>query len=211
VSTLAADLLLRVEGLVKHYPVETRGFPFRRYRPLRAVDGVDLVLRAGETLGIVGESGCGKSTLARTLTRLEEPTAGRAWFRGDDLFSMPRRSFRRMRRDIQIVFQNPYAALDPRMTIGALIGEPLAIFPDLVPGAGRHARIVELLRQVGLDPDAIERYPHEFSGGQRQRIGIARALALRPSLIICDEPVSALDVSVQAQVVNLLARISHQA
>ncbi|WP_439578562.1 ABC transporter ATP-binding protein [Elioraea sp.] len=206
-STLAADLLLRVEGLVKHYPVETRGFPFRRYRPLRAVDGVDLVLRAGETLGIVGESGCGKSTLARTLTRLEEPTAGRAWFRGDDLFSMPRRSFRRMRRDIQIVFQNPYAALDPRMTIGALIGEPLAIFPDLVPGAGRHARIVELLRQVGLDPDAIERYPHEFSGGQRQRIGIARALALRPSLIICDEPVSALDVSVQAQVVNLLEDI----
>ncbi len=199
--------LLRVEGLVKHFHVEAGGLIRRRYKAIRAVDGVDLELWPGETLGIVGESGCGKSTLARTLLRLEEPTAGHAWFRGEDILSMSPRAFRRMRREMQIIFQNPYASLDPRMRVGDLIGEPFEIFPDIVPSQKRRSRVAELLERVGLNADDARRYPHEFSGGQRQRIGIARALAVKPALIVCDEPVSALDVSVQAQVINLLEDI----
>jgi oligopeptide transport system ATP-binding protein len=199
--------LLRVEGLVKHYYRDTGGLFRRRAAAIRAVDGVDLHLMPGETLGIVGESGCGKSTLAKTLLRLDEPTAGQAFFRGEDIFGLPRSVFRKMRREIQIIFQNPYASLNPRLSIAEIVGEPLEIFPDLVPRRGRRARVLELLDRVGLNPDAAGRHPHEFSGGQRQRIGIARALALKPSVIVCDEPVSALDVSVQAQVINLLEDI----
>jgi oligopeptide transport system ATP-binding protein len=175
-----------------------------------AVDGVDITLKRGETLGIVGESGCGKSSLARTLLRLEEPTSGTATFKGENILATDKKRFRMLRRDMQMIFQNPYASLDPRMTVASIIGEPLEIFPELVPKAKRRARILDLLQQVGLPVDAADRFPHEFSGGQRQRIGIARALALEPSLIVCDEPVSALDVSVQAQVVNLLQEIQER-
>jgi oligopeptide/dipeptide ABC transporter ATP-binding protein len=199
--------LLRVEGLVKHFAVGGGGLFGRQRSAIRAVDGVDLHLMPGETLGVVGESGCGKSTLAKTLLRLEEPTAGRAFFRGRDLFAMPPWAFRQMRRESQIIFQNPFASLNPRLSVADLVGEPFQIFPDLVPRGRRRTRVRELLERVGLNPDDADRYPHEFSGGQRQRIGIARALALSPALIVCDEPVSALDVSVQAQVVNLLEDI----
>lgn len=202
-----AQPLLQVTDLVKHYPGNTGGPLSKSTPPVRAVDGVSLTLARGETLGVVGESGCGKSSLARTLLRLEEPTSGDAWFEGENIFAMTNRRFRLQRRQLQMIFQNPYASLDPRMTVAALIGEPLEVFPDSVAPADRRDRIMDLLTQVGLPPEAADRYPHEFSGGQRQRIGIARALALEPSLIVCDEPVSALDVSVQAQVVNLLQDI----
>ena len=193
--------LLQVEGLVKHFPVR-RGLFGRISGQVRAVDGVDFVLQAGQTLGVVGESGCGKSTLGRLVLRLLEATAGRVVFGGTELGTLGAAELRARRRAMQIIFQDPFSSLNPRMTVGTLLAEPLKLHGL---HAGRHAeRVAELLCTVGLAPEHAQRYPHEFSGGQRQRIGIARALAVEPQLIVCDEAVSALDVSVQAQVVNLL-------
>ncbi len=204
------EVLLTVESLVKWFPI-TRGILFKRHvGDVKAVNGVSFELRRGETLGLVGESGCGKSTIARTLLRLEEPTDGHAYFRGEDIFAMSKRRLRVLRRDLQIVFQDPYASLNPRMTVGDILMEPWQIHRGIVPKRERRRRAQELLERVGLDPGHINRYPHQFSGGQRQRIGVARALALNPDIIICDEPVSALDVSVQAQVINLLEDIQDE-
>ena len=174
---------------------------------VRAVDGVSFTLRRGETLGIVGESGCGKSTLARVLLRLVEPTSGRAVLAGENLFELAAREMRARRRRLQIIFQDPFASLNPRMTVAEIVREPWAIFPGVVPRGEWRDRIADLLVRVGLNADDAHRYPHQFSGGQRQRIGIARSLALNPEIVICDEPVSALDVSIQAQVINLLEEI----
>ena len=199
---MSLDPLLVVDGLVKHYPSST--FLGRARPPVRAVEDVSFTVDRGETLALVGESGCGKSTVGRTLLRLQEPTAGRATFEGTDLFALEGAALRAMRRRLQIVFQDPYSSLDPRMTVGASIAEGIEIH-RLAKGPAVRARVEALLAEVGLDPSYADRYPHEFSGGQRQRVGIARALAVEPAFIVCDEPVSALDVSVQAQVMNLLA------
>jgi oligopeptide/dipeptide ABC transporter ATP-binding protein len=193
--------LLQVRDLVKHY---TSGGLFGAGTPpVRAVDGVSFEVGRGETLALVGESGCGKSSVGRTIIRLQEPTSGEALFEGTDVFALDRTALRRLRRRMQIIFQDPYSSLNPRMTIGAAVAEGIEIH-RLARGAEIGRRVAALLEEVGLDPGYASRYPHEFSGGQRQRIGIARALAVEPSFIVCDEPVSALDVSVQAQVLNLL-------
>ena len=199
--------LLSVKDLVKHYPIERKGFLGARRGTIKAVDGVSFDLHRGETLGLVGETGCGKSTIARTLMRLEEPTGGAAYFKGRDLFTLSKASVQALRREIQMVFQDPFASLNPRMEVGQIVAEPWVVHPGIVPKEEQGAKVSALLERVGLQPTDARRYPHEFSGGQRQRIGIARALALQPELIICDEPVSALDVSVQAQVINLLAEL----
>jgi oligopeptide/dipeptide ABC transporter ATP-binding protein len=199
---LTQEPLLRVRGLTKHFPV--RGGVFdRRTATVKAVDGVDLDVYPGETLGVVGESGCGKSTMARCIVRLLAPTAGSIEFEGRDIADLSTSALRPLRRDLQMVFQDPYASLNPRMRVGQMVGEPLRVHGIGTPEE-RPSRVRELLELVGLNPEHYDRFPHEFSGGQRQRIGIARALAARPKLIVCDEPVSALDVSVQAQILNLL-------
>ncbi|MGE0723664.1 MAG: ABC transporter ATP-binding protein [Alphaproteobacteria bacterium] len=196
------NAILRVRGLAKHFPIR-RGALQRVAGHVRAVDGVDFDLAAGETLAIVGESGCGKSTLGRLVLRLIEPTAGRVEWRGEDVFALAGTRMRALRREMQIIFQDPYASLNPRLTVGEMIAEPLALH-GIAHGAAARARVGELLMLVGLAPEHARRFPHEFSGGQRQRVGIARALAAGPTLVVGDEPVSALDVSIRAQVINLM-------
>ena len=204
------EAILEVSGLVKHYPL-TRGILFRKQvGAVRAVDGVDFALGQGETLGIVGESGCGKSTVARMLVSLERPTAGSITYKGEDITKLSGRALKAVRRNIQMVFQDPYTSLNPRMTVGDIVQEPYEIHPEAAPKGDRRKKVQDLLDVVGLNPEHINRYPHQFSGGQRQRIGIARGLALRPEIIVADEPVSALDVSVQAQVINLLDRLQDE-
>ncbi|MEU1626182.1 dipeptide ABC transporter ATP-binding protein [Streptomyces sp. NPDC020096] len=204
------EAILEVRGLVKYFPL-TRGVLIKKQiGAVKAVDGVDFDLYRGETLGIVGESGCGKSTVAKLLMRLEEPTAGRILFKGEDITRLSGRALKAVRRNIQMVFQDPYTSLNPRMTVGDIVGEPFDIHPEVAPKGERRKKVQELLDVVGLNPEYINRYPHQFSGGQRQRIGIARGLALNPEIIICDEPVSALDVSVQAQVINLMGRLQKE-
>ncbi|CAM5551819.1 dipeptide ABC transporter ATP-binding protein [Streptomyces xanthochromogenes] len=205
-----AEAILEVRDLVKHYPL-TQGILFKKQvGAVKAVDGVSFDLAAGETLGIVGESGCGKSTVAKMLVNLERPTAGQIKYKGEDITTMSGRALKAVRRNIQMVFQDPYTSLNPRMTVGDIIGEPYEIHPEVAPKGDRRRKVQDLLDVVGLNPEYINRYPHQFSGGQRQRIGIARGLALRPEVIVADEPVSALDVSVQAQVVNLLDRLQSE-
>ncbi|MFI0774927.1 ABC transporter ATP-binding protein [Streptomyces sp. NPDC021212] len=205
-----APPVLEVRGLAKLYPL-TRGVLVKRATgAVRAVDTVSFDLRRGETLGVVGESGCGKSTLARLLVGLERPTAGSIRYRGEDIARLSGRALRAVHRNIQMVFQDPYTSLNPRMTVGDIVGEPYEIHPEAAPKGDRRRAVQDLLDVVGLNPEHINRYPHQFSGGQRQRIGIARGLALRPEVIVADEPVSALDVSVQAQVVNLLERLQDE-
>ena len=204
----AGDVLVRVRGLVKHFPVQSSKLLRRNREVVHAVEGIDLDVRRGETLGIVGETGCGKSTLARCIARLYDITAGEIIFDGRDISRLGPRQMRPLRREMQVVFQDPYGSLNPRRRVGSIIGDPFAIH-GLVDGAERKRRVQEVMELVGLKPEHYNRFPAEFSGGQRQRIGVARALALQPKLIICDEPVSALDVSIQAQIINLLADLQH--
>ncbi|GAA2601422.1 dipeptide ABC transporter ATP-binding protein [Streptomyces axinellae] len=202
--------ILQVRDLVKHFPL-TQGILLKRQvGAVKAVDGISFDLYPGETLGIVGESGCGKSTVAKLLMNLEKPTSGTILYKGEDITRLSGRALREVRRNIQMVFQDPYTSLNPRMTVGDIIGEPYDIHPEVAPKGDRRRKVRELLDVVGLNPEYINRYPHQFSGGQRQRIGIARGLALRPEIIVADEPVSALDVSVQAQVVNLMEKLQDE-
>src|SRR2546427_4634669 len=202
----ASDVLVNVQGLRMYFPV-TAGLIFqRKIADVKAVDGVNFEVKKGETLGLVGESGCGKSTTGRAILQLYKPTAGEVKFDGIELTKLGGEQMRRMRRRMQMIFQDPYASLNPRMTVGNIIGEPLEVH-SLAKGREKTDRVQELLRVVGLNPYFTNRYPHEFSGGQRQRIGIARALAVEPEFIVCDEPISALDVSIQAQVINLLEEL----
>ena len=206
----AGDVILEVRNLVKYFPIR-QGILFQKeIGTVKAVDDVSFKLHERETLGLVGESGCGKTTTARTILRLEEPTGGEVFYRGTNIFELGKGELRELRREIQVIFQDPYASLNPRMTVGDIIGDAWKIHTGVVPKNKRRGRVSELLELVGLNPDHINRYPHQFSGGQRQRVGIARALALNPSVVIADEPVSALDVSVQAQVVNLLDDIQRE-
>lgn len=202
------DVLLNVVDLKMHFPIY-RGVFQRQVGAVHAVDGVSFDVKRGETLGLVGESGCGKSTTGRTILQLYKPTAGEVIFEGTDLVTLKREEMRWMRRQMQMIFQDPYASLNPRMTVSEIVGEPLSVH-EVGTGKEIQERVAHLLEIVGLNPSFAGRYPHEFSGGQRQRIGIARALALQPSFIICDEPISALDVSIQAQVVNLLEELQEQ-
>jgi oligopeptide transport system ATP-binding protein len=220
---VSEESIVSLQGVSKHFPTKVP-WPKEKVAPhqalwrsltrmpasVKAVSDVELHIKHGETVGLVGESGCGKSTLGRTLLRLLEPTGGKILFEGSDITAMPQRELRAMRRKMQMIFQDPYASLNPRMTVGAAIAEPLEIHRLLPSKAERKERVAELLGKVGLRADAAGRYPHEFSGGQRQRIGIARALAVSPKFIVCDEPISALDVSIQAQIVNLLEDLQAQ-
>jgi oligopeptide transport system ATP-binding protein len=201
--------LLQVKNLVKHFPIKG-GLLQRTVDRVHAVDGVSFELMPGETLGVVGESGCGKSTTGRCVLRLIEPTSGEVWFDGRNVTALDKPALRALAREMQIIFQDPYASLNPRMTVGAIIGEGLVIHGLAKTARDIQERVAELLQTVGLSPDHMRRYPHEFSGGQRQRIGIARALAVSPKLVVCDEAVSALDVSIQAQVINLLEDLREQ-
>jgi oligopeptide transport system ATP-binding protein len=204
------DVLVKVDNLTKHFPI-MQGIVFQKQvGAVQAVDKVTFNISEGETLGLVGESGCGKSTTGRTIIQLYRATSGKVYYRDQDLTTLEGEGLRRLRRNMQIIFQDPYASLNPRMTVGDIVGEPLEVHRLEKSKKRRRARVQELLRLVGLNPYFINRYPHEFSGGQRQRIGVARALALNPEFIVCDEPISALDVSIQAQVVNLLEELQDE-
>ena len=203
-----AQPLLQVKNLKKHFPIKG-GILSKTVGYVQAVDGISFDLYPGETVGLVGESGCGKSTVARTILRLIEPTGGEVFFEGEDILKLGKKPMRTLRRQMQIIFQDPYASLNPRMTVASIVGEPLEIH-RIAKGRAKEERVANILEKVGLRPEHMRRYPHEFSGGQRQRIGIARALALNPKLIIGDEPVSALDVSIQAQVINLLEDLQRE-
>ena len=202
-ATHPGEVLLKVEGLKMHFPITSGLIIQRQTGAVRAVDGLDFFIRRGETLGLVGESGCGKSTAGRAILQLYKPTAGKVFFKEKDITQVHRNDLKALRRQMQMIFQDPYASLNPRMTVGDIIGEPLKVH-KLGEGSQRQERVQELLRIVGLNPYFANRYPHEFSGGQRQRIGIARALAVSPEFIVADEPISALDVSIRAQIINLL-------
>jgi oligopeptide transport system ATP-binding protein len=207
-KTALGDVLLKVDDLRMYFPIK-KGVFQQTVGHIKAVDGLNFAVRRGETLGMVGESGCGKSTTGRAILQLYRPTTGHVWFKGQDLTTLKGDDLRRTRRDMQMIFQDPYASLNPRMSVGEIIGEPFGVH-RIASGNERKERVQELLKVVGLNPYLINRYPHEFSGGQRQRIGIARSLAVNPDFIVCDEPVSALDVSIQAQVINLLEDLQNQ-